>query len=87
MFGDYCLYCDGKVFGLVCDNSLFIKPTEEGRKMLREIVMRPPYEGAKDHFCLPEIDDEKYISELVRVTCKALPEPKAKKKKAAPNKS
>ncbi len=23
MFGDYGIYCDGKIFGLICDDSLF----------------------------------------------------------------
>ena len=27
MFGDYGIYCDGKFFGLICDNGFFIKPT------------------------------------------------------------
>jgi len=28
MFGEYALYADGKIFALICDNALFIKPTE-----------------------------------------------------------
>jgi DNA transformation protein len=32
MFGDYALYCDEKVVGLVCDDQLFIKYTDAGRK-------------------------------------------------------
>ena len=31
MFGEYAIYCDGKVVALVCDNQLFIKPTDGGR--------------------------------------------------------
>ena len=81
MFGDYGIYCDGKIFGLICDDCLYIKPTEAGRKVLREVVMRPPYEGAKDYFLVADVDDRAYLSELVRVTCEALPEPKPKKKK------
>jgi len=27
MFGEYGIYLDGKIFGLICDNKLFIKPT------------------------------------------------------------
>lgn len=30
MFGEYALYLKGKVIGFVCDNQLFIKPTEAG---------------------------------------------------------
>jgi len=28
MFGEYALYCKGKVVGLLCDNQLFIKITK-----------------------------------------------------------
>ena len=50
MFGDYGIYCNGKIFGLICDDCFYLKPTEAGRKLLRTVDMRPPYEGAKDYF-------------------------------------
>ncbi len=28
MIGDYCIYCDGILFGLICDNNLYLKVTE-----------------------------------------------------------
>ena len=31
MFGDYGLYCDGKIVGLICDDRLYVKPTEAAR--------------------------------------------------------
>jgi TfoX/Sxy family transcriptional regulator of competence genes len=30
MFGEYALYCEGKVVAFVCENQLFIKPTIGG---------------------------------------------------------
>ena len=30
MFGEYGLYCDGKIVALVCDDQFFLKPTPEG---------------------------------------------------------
>ena len=78
MFGDYGIYCNGKIFGLVCDNGFYLKPTERVRALLREVDMRPPYEGAKDYFYITDIDDRDYLSLLVRETCQALPEPKRK---------
>ena len=81
MFGDYGIYCDGKIFGLICDNGFYLKPTDAVRPMLREVVLRPPYDGAKDYFYITDIDDRDYLSALVRETCKALPEPRPKKKK------
>ena len=80
MFGDYGIYCDGKIFGLICDNGFYLKPTDAVRPMLREVALRPPYDGAKDYFYITDIDDRDYLSALVRETCKALPEPRPKKK-------
>ena len=81
MFGDYGIYRDGKIFGLICDDRLYIKPTEAGRAVLRTIDLQPPYEGAKPYFYIADVDDRDYLSALVRETCKALPEPKPKRTK------
>ncbi|MBR6979127.1 MAG: TfoX/Sxy family protein [Prevotella sp.] len=81
MFGDYGIYCDGKIFGLICDDHFYVKPTDAGRSLLRVIDLQPPYEGAKDYFYIADVDDRDYLATLVRETCKALPEPKPKKRK------
>ena len=81
MFGDYGIYCNGKIFGLICDNGFYVKPTEAGRKMLRFEDMRPPYDGAKPYFYIEDVDDRDYLSALVKATCAELPEPKPKNKK------
>ncbi|MCR5131418.1 MAG: TfoX/Sxy family protein [Prevotella sp.] len=80
MFGDYGIYCNGKIFGLICDDCFYVKPTDAGRSLLRKEELRPPYEGAKDYFYITDVDDRDYLSELVRETCRQLPEPKKKKK-------
>lgn len=78
MFGDYGIYCDGKIFGLICDDHLYIKPTDAGRKVLRKETLQPPYDGAKPYFLIEDIDDRDYLSSLVRETCRELPMPKPK---------
>ena len=81
MFGEYGLYCDGKLFGLVCDDRLFIKPTNAGRQFIGEPVEAPPYPGAKPSFLIEDkVEDRIWLSELVRITVKELPMPKPKKK-------
>lgn len=80
MFGDWGMYCNGKIFGLVSDNGFYVKPTEAGRKMLRSEMLRPPYEGAKPYFYIEDVDDREYLSELVAASCAELPEPRAKTK-------
>jgi TfoX/Sxy family transcriptional regulator of competence genes len=83
MFGEYGLYADGKIVGLVCDDKLFIKPTVSGRSYIGNVLESPPYEGAKPSFLIEErIEDRKWLSELVRITYRELPDPKPKKKKS-----
>lgn len=81
MFGEYGIYADEKLFGLICDDKLFIKPTVSGRAFIGNVVEAPPYEGAKPSFLIEEkIEDSKWLSELIRITLKELPPPKPKKK-------
>ncbi len=82
MFGEYGIFSDGKIFALICDNKLFIKPTEAGRTFIKDLVEAPPYPGAKSSFLIEDkIEDREWISNLVRITLRELPEPKLKKKK------
>ena len=83
MFGEYAVYADNKIFGLICDNRLFIKPTEGGRAFIGDVNEAPPYPGAKPSFLIGDrLEDREWISKLVRITVKELPEPKPKRKKA-----
>ncbi len=82
MFGEYGIYADGKLFGLICDNKLFIKQTISGREFIGNVVEAPPYEGAKSSFLIEEkIEDSNWLSELIIISLKELPPPKPKKKK------
>lgn len=82
MFGEFGLYFDTKLFGLVCDNKLFIKPTESGRTFIKDVVEESPYPGAKPSFLIDEkLDDSEWLRELVKITVNELPEPKLKKSK------
>ena len=82
MFGEYALYCDGKVVALVCDNQLFVKPTPGGRAHIGEPVEAPPYPGAKPSFLIEAaFEDREWIAALIRITARELPAPKPKKSK------
>lgn len=80
MFGEYALYLDGKVFALVCDDQLYVKPTPAGRLLMGEPCMAPPYPGARPHYMVDELlDDAERLCALARTTAEALPLPKPKK--------
>jgi TfoX/Sxy family transcriptional regulator of competence genes len=82
MFGDYGVFADGKIFALICDNKLFVKPTEAGRAFIGTVREASPYPGAKNSFLIEEkLEDRAWLSELVRLSLPELPEPKKKKKK------
>ena len=82
MFGEYAIYSNDKVVGLICDNQLFIKPTVAGREFIGEPVEAPPYPGAKNSFLIEDkLEDSEWLSELVRISEQELPKPKPKKKK------
>lgn len=81
MFGEYALYLRGKVVALVCDDTLFVKPTPEGRAAEPGLEEGAPYPGAKPHLLVPgEMWDEgDRLADLLRVTEFALPEPKPRR--------
>jgi TfoX/Sxy family transcriptional regulator of competence genes len=77
MFGEYAIYCDGKVVALVCDNQLFVKPTESGRSHIGDICEAAPYPGAKLYFLIEDkFEDREWISGLIKTTAGQLPMPK-----------
>lgn len=80
MFGEYALYLGDKVVALLCDDQVFLKPTEAGRALLLRVVEAPPYPGARPHLLLgDELDDRARLAALLQRTAAELPEPKPKK--------
>ncbi len=79
MFGEYALYLNTKVVAFVCDNQLFLKPTEAGRALLGSPTEAPAYPGSKNYFLLEsELDDPVLLRRALEVTEAALPLPKPK---------
>jgi TfoX/Sxy family transcriptional regulator of competence genes len=83
MFGEYALYCDEKVVALVCDDKLYVKPTDVGKSMLEKVDEQPPYPGAKLYFHISADlwENHEWLSKLIESTAAALPLPKPKKRK------
>jgi Regulator of competence-specific genes len=85
MFGEYGVYLDEKIVGLICDNQFFLKKTEAGRVMIEERLTTVeeglPYPGAKPQFLIDSLDDREWLAELLRASYPELPMPKPKKKK------
>jgi len=80
MFGEYAVYLENKVVGLVCDDRLFVKPTETGRAYIGVPTEARPYSGARPYFLMEEeLDDRQWMADLLRITASELPQPQPKR--------
>jgi TfoX/Sxy family transcriptional regulator of competence genes len=84
MFGEYALYCDEKVVAFICDDELFIKPTQPGRAFVEAagaLDEAPAYPGSKLYLRIggDRCEESDWLVELVRITAAAVPVPKPKK--------
>ncbi len=83
MFGEYAVYLNEKVVGFVCNDKLFVKPTEAGREYIGEPEEAPAYPGSKMYFYISTDlwEDREWITELIVRTADALPLPKPTNKR------
>jgi TfoX/Sxy family transcriptional regulator of competence genes len=82
MFGEYGLYCDEKIVALICDDTLFVKPTAISGEFLSDDWLAPPYPGAKDSYAVPldRLEDRDWLQDVIERTAAELPVPNRKKK-------
>ena len=79
MFGEYGLYLDARIVALICDDTLFAKPTASAHPLIPDVAMGPPYPGARDHMILNELlDDPDLCTRVLRAVASDVPEPKPK---------
>jgi len=85
MFGEYGVYCDGRIVGLICDDTFFVKPTSAGEAFAPGLERGPPYPGAKLYLRIDadRLEDADWLADLVRRTTAELPLPKPKPKSKA----
>ena len=85
MFGEYGIFCDGKMVALVCDDQLFVKPTAADRAFVGQPIERPPYQGAKPCFMVTgdKWDDGGWLAELVKISAAELLMPPKKRRPKA----
>jgi TfoX/Sxy family transcriptional regulator of competence genes len=80
MFGEYALYADGRVVGLICDDQLFVKVLPESASLAGRCELAPAYPGSRDHYLVPEemlAADGQLAAMLLRVA-QVLPLPKGR---------
>lgn len=81
MMGEYCLYSGGKVIGLICDNTLYLKQTPTTVRLLPNAPQGYPYEGSKTLMHIVEdAEDAETMGAVLAALVEEHPEPVPKKK-------
>ncbi len=81
MFGEYALYYQGKVVALVCDDTLFVKMTDEGKQFIGENYEEGcAYKGAKASLKInvEQMENREWLSQLIQITAEHVQIPKRK---------
>jgi len=80
MMGGYCVYSAGRVFALVCDDTLFLKTSPETLHLFRDKTTRA-YPGSKNT-CQANaewLEDREKLSGFLHYTLARLPVTKPKR--------
>ena len=81
MFGEYGIYCNEKIVGVICDNQFFVKKTEAGAAVYPNCEEAAPYTTAQAQFVIDSVDDRNLMAKFISATYNELPIPKPKRKK------
>lgn len=82
MMGEYCVYYQGKLIGDICDNCLFLKPTESVLRLMPDADRAYPYEGSRIWMvAVDDVENGELMAEVLSAMYQELQEPKKKAKK------
>jgi DNA transformation protein len=78
MFGEYALYADGKVAGLVCDDLLYVKILPASHELEAICEKGHPFPGARLHYIIDEgqLSTVQNLPGILVSIAKAVPEKK-----------
>ena len=73
MMGEYLIYYRGKVVGGIYDDRFLVKPTKSAVAMMPDANRELPYEGAKEMLLVDDVDNKKFLTELLEAMYEELP--------------
>lgn len=78
MMGEYIIYYRGKIVGGIYDDRFLVKPVKAAMTMMPEAEMEVPYEGAKGMLLVDDVENRRFLRELLEAMYNELPVPKKK---------
>ena len=79
MMGEYIIYYRGKVVGGIYDDRFLVKPTKSAVAMMPNADMELPYDSAKEMLLVDDVDNRKFLRDLLDAMYPELPAPKNSK--------
>lgn len=80
MMGEYIVYYQDKLVGMICDNCFFLKPTETVLQFLPDAQRVYPYEGCRTLMVMvEEVENGERMSQILNKMYLEIPEPKKRK--------
>ncbi|WP_408607298.1 transcriptional regulator [Agathobacter ruminis] len=79
MLEGYIIYYRGKVVGGIYDDRFLVKPVKSAVKMMPEVGLELPYEGAKEMLLVDNVENKEFLRNLLEALYEELPAPKKKK--------
>ncbi len=80
MMGEYIIYYREKIVGGIYDDRFLVKPVKTAISLMPNASYELPYEDAKEMLLVDEIDNRKFLAELLQAMYDELPVPKKRKK-------
>lgn len=77
MMGEYLVYFKGKLVGNICDNCLYLKPTDSALRLLPDAERDYPYDGSKTLMIIVDnVENTEQMSAVLHAMYEELPAPK-----------
>ena len=77
--GEYIIYYRGKIIGGIYDDCFLVKPVKAAKEIMPDAKMELPYEGAKEMLLVEEVENRKFLKELLEAMYEELPAAKKRK--------
>ena len=78
MMGEYIIYYRSKIVGGIYDDRFLVKPVKAAITMMPEAEMEVPYEGAKEMLLVDDVENRRFLRELLEAMYNELPASKKK---------
>jgi len=81
MMGEYLIYYRGKVIGGIYNDRFLVKPVPAASRLMPEASWELPYEGGREMLLVDNVEDKKFLKQLLEEMYEELPVPKKKHSK------